>query len=475
VRRALIGALLGALILTAAAGAARGEPLKADLKVHVAPILPTLDITTNTDGSSTFRLGGDLLFGISHRWDLDIQPTFLATTTNGLVGLFNFSGNNGQSTPWTLGLQFAFIDLGPDLPMNDSDYAKVKRQVYQACNADPNGPVLHQLCDAGRKAWFSSQGLDEPSWGGPMDIVKIEAYEACTAYCKAHPTDKSCSEHFLTQPANDIRSVDPGDLCSEGLKIWMDKYDRPARERRGRFPSYVAAAGFSLGASQQTFLEPDLSLFQRDFNRLQDSVGTKGQVPDIPLVVHTENELEARAAFSLTYVSTSSGFTTELPLTYRYFATPSPFNATFCQPVGPVVQQMPSAMGMVTTAPAQSCQTLPLGIPTHTHQGSLGVLFGYVSKPDAFWRFSVGPNLVYAHALSVSGPSDNLLAQLQAPVYLNFANAPMSWTGSFMGVVVVTPSIGVNTGTFGTHLQLGLGVAVFARRTMFPRALEWIL
>ncbi len=461
-----------ALALLSLAGAAHADPVKADLSRHIAPLLPTLTITTNSDGSSTFQLGGDLLFGITRRWDLDIQPTFLATTTDGIAGLFNFTGNNGTTTPWTLGLQFAFLDLGSEVTMDDTAFAKMKRQVYQACNADPNGPVLHALCDAGSKAWMNSIGLDPPGQSGPADIVKVEAYEACVAFCKSHPADKSCTDQFNVQQAQDIRNVDPGDLCSEGLKIWQDKYDKPMRERRGKFPKHIVAFGFSLGASQQKFFEPNLQDFKDNFNREMIDQGASFRVPPVTLSARTENELEARAAFSFTYISTTSGFTTEMPLTYRYFASPSRFNATLCTPVGVGTPSMPMMSG--TTAPVQSCETLPLGIPTHTHQGSLGVLFGYVSKPDSFWRFSIGPNFVYQHALSVSGPSDTFLAQLEAPVYLNFASAPQGWTGTFMGVVVVTPSIGVTTGTFGTNLQLGIGVGVFARRSMFPRALEWI-
>jgi hypothetical protein len=430
------------LVLTATARAD-----EASGRVHVAPVLPTFQLATNTDGTSTLKVALDLLIGLNQMWDLDIAPTFIANTTGGLGNLFSFNGNSlGVGTPWTVGLQLAFNDIGAESLMDPVAFEPVRRAVYNACGQSCDCPtVLPALCEEGRKAWFKTTGLDGPGMRGPYDIVKGEAVRACQYFCSNHPLDDSC-KRFADAPA-DPRSVSPEKLCDEGLRIWLQKYDRPARERRGRFPIHSIALGASFGASQQSYLTPD---------------PTKPQDPMNPtLISATGNKFEARAAFSYTHVAQATPLTVEVPLTYRYTSIAATQTARYCAPAGNAT---------LAALPVESCTERPLGAPSPTHDLFLATYVGYVDKPDAFWRASAGPALDYQH----HDGNDYFLLALQVPVYLNFASAPSSYTGDFKGVIQATPSIGLAVGPTGNSLQLGVMVGVVARRSVFPKALEWL-
>ncbi|HZS42010.1 MAG TPA: hypothetical protein VFF06_34515 [Polyangia bacterium] len=385
---------------------------------RVAPLVPSLDMTANTDGSTTVRLALDLIIGLSSDWDFELTPTFMTNTQNGLGGLFNFSGG----APWTAGLSIAFLDLAPQ----------------------PNGPPTAAVLD-----------------------VKREAWNACRQICQPGVAANGC-ERF----SSSLQPVDtsPEDLCDAGQKIWLEKYDRQLREVRGRFPKHVVGLGGALGSSQFTYLASDVSSFGAITNVDVAPAGSR-----LPLSVHTENDLEGRAALSYAYVSTERPFSIELPLTYRYFHTAQTQTTTFCTPSQNVITNAPSdPNSMPTIAMGQTCQTLPLGAPTATHEVAIAAYFGYVNKPDGFWRFGVGPSIDWQHIINGQASADRVALTIQSPIYLNFASAPKSWAGDFKGVVVLTPTAGVSVGTFGTNWVANVSIQIFARRSIFPRGLEWI-
>jgi len=48
------------------------------------------------------------------------------------------------------------------------------------------------------------------------------------------------------------------------------------------------------------------------------------------------------------------------------------------------------------------------------------------------------------------------------------------YVADFKGVVVVTPTVGGSIGTFGNQWVANVSLQLFARRSIFPRGLEWI-
>jgi hypothetical protein len=456
------------------AGTAHADDLGG--KSHVAPILPTVQVSASTSGTADAKAAADIAAGLSGDWDIVIAPVVTVSTTSGIGTLFSFSNDEASvPSPWSLGGTLTFLRLTslPDAmspaasPFVQRAFREAKRTVYDTCarvcdaSSDDDckkftarrtellNKALLRQCQAAQKKQPALKC--EHDDGTNADTIRKTclakadsrtAREACdslvddavTRFCQiAEQKGSRCSDEL--DGMHDPTRINPGDLCEAGSKEWLTYEAKHMRDIRAQFPLWQLSIGGAGGVSQHKYL-----LAGAD-NALADT---------------TSQEDNWRVAASVAHVEPSNGFTFEAAGGQTSQFTDASSTAQWCVPIG-----------TVNGAPAQKCSTRTLGPPSQLQETWGEVLFGYVNV-SAIWRAAIGPTGSFDYKTQ-SGT-----VGVAAPVYWNFASLPAGYVGDYKGLIRLTPAVVFHISQFGAvDTRISLTLEILGKRTLFGRALDY--
>jgi hypothetical protein len=214
------------------------------------------------------------------------------------------------------------------------------------------------------------------------------------------------------------------------------------------------------GSNQFTFLRPHLATTQ-----------SKPAMCIIDYTQATERHTDWSFAVSGTFVQ-HSGLTVEVPLTVTQRWTASDERVTACANAGQYTLpgQLPAGGTAATPVPLQSCQQFILGAPRSNLTVFATAQVGYLMRPSGFFRASIGPLLssadITVDTLTTVG--------FEAPIYLNFVNAPHQYVGDYKGLVRLTPAALWTHSYAGWDSRFVLLIELLGQRTLFGKALDWL-
>jgi hypothetical protein len=356
-----------------------------------------------------------------------------ASTSDGVAKLF--SGD--ASIPWRAGATLS-------VTLAESDYSRInsarengmKVSTYDVCIKHCSGEECGNFKkDAALK--------DKRDWSA-SDVCKY-AQEAWHAY-----------------EAGDVQSGALGDVLAEGCAIACEGQAGCVKTLActnaqavlsglvarhsltpGQFPDWKISGGLLSGARQFTWLD-----------------GSVENDPTAALTVKTETRYSLKAGVSATHVQGLTdvyGLTLEAHGSFESRYSAASTTAHYCQPVG-----------TVSGATAEHCSDTPLGAPVESLSYGLEVDVGVVDNLDARWRAALGARW------EPTTPGKPARFALRLPFYVNFANAPAGYTGSYKGLLRITPTLAYSRDpTLGFVASTSITVDIFGDMSMFPEVLDY--
>lgn len=419
---------------------------------HPLPVVPTLRLSGDLAGKSTFDAGMDLLVGLpkSSRlslWDLQIFVGFQLATDKGVGQLFKLKG--GELGVGSTGSFRTIISLQrPDqvieydtqdpteemkknaatkciavaraaTPQDTAKIAKYQALSESPASINPSKESEHgDLCDEGSKLFF------DKFYG----MRKAAALDKCIEVAKKRGTASEVS-HYMKLKEGDAAKIEDWQLCKEGREA-------PPH----RFPKYLISLGASLGWVENAYYEKDpVTMLLRE------------QKP--------ATNLPYSAALSYAWIPTRErlrGLTLEVPLLFSSRWSASQRTARNC------ADSVKSEKGM-----AQECSDVTLDAPTNKLQLWTTLQLGYVDHKAGLWRATLGPTVSYEIT------KEELALGFQAPLYFNAATGLPGYEGKYTGLVRIMPSFTATRTDMGWGAEFTVQFALLGQRLMFSRALEW--
>ena len=430
-------------------------------------VWPRVTIAAGTNATAQGRVGVEFVHGLpSPKWNLGIAPEAAVDLTNGTASLAQLSkGKVTGTTKWTAGLSLTLMQDADDIdrPLvtkNPSPARAAARSVcFAACRGD--NPTLdeRQFCgaigdtnvDTIAESLFCQRGQKLLATLKQKGVAPTDRFHVGQALCRQNAGCDEPAGNTTPKWSIQCQDIDAADLCEEARSL----PDANTTHIPSGFSRLLVSAGARVGANHFDYYASDASM---------------------NLTAQSDAKYDWALAASLTWVHAQSGLTLEIPLFYESAWSASTKPLHFCTPQGQVAREGGSDA-------AEKCTDAVVGSPTDRRHLYGALFLGYLDVhaqkdkdrgiiPSTFFRVAVGPSLDYE--LVASGANVATL-NLEAPIYIDFANAPSGFdaTKNFRGLVRLTPSVGATNlgGSWSPVAQISL--AVLTDYTLFRRALDW--
>lgn len=244
-------------------------------------------------------------------------------------------------------------------------------------------------------------------------------------------------------------------LCPAGQAVYNRLLEAQIpRERMAATPHLALAVGYRFGQASFRYLEPTAGAPQS----LQEA---------------SANQWHHAGAISLTwlpYIAFRGGvekapprfqLTVELPLIVAQTWSAASTTAQVC-----------TTVGQVGADPARACADHVVGAPTGAAVLRFTPQIGIADTKSLLWRVAGGPYI----AVNLSGPdSGRIELGAQLPLYLNVPAGLSGYQGTYQGLLQMTPRVSwAQTAAGWQDVKFTIQVAVLGKRSMFPRALQWL-
>jgi hypothetical protein len=426
--------------------------------------LPDVSLKASPDGQAQFNVSGGYRFALNSEWDASLRATYKVTTTSGIASLLSLSeGDLSATRPWEAGLTAGFywltipdgrkaqqatwnramnacaVDCG--VAGDDSSHpfcelltAKSETRAADWLMAKASQMNKEDFCPDGQKAVANAQSQD-------LAAIKDKALKACMKPCWGNQVRGKDEAAYCAKPRFADRDTSPipaseisrKQFCTAGQQV-IDEW-KSKRPDLARHPRLLLNAGARAGETAFSYLAGDAAHLQ----------------------VASLNQATVTAGASGIWLAGASDATTTLEgfAAFQRSAAASTVSAQYCQSAGAV--DTPTG-----SAPAQSCNTLPLGAPAVTNALNAGLYLGWLNQIDDWWRVAGGVQFALP-----KGGTKRVELSLPATFALS------STTLDYKGALRIGPAIVWNTPPGQpTVVSYGVTLEVLGQRSLFSQEFD---